>query len=159
VTAETAFEGWPILLSDTAGLRDDVDELETAGIERARRQIAASDLRIVLLDMSAPPHEADLQLLAAWPDALVVAHKSDLPSVWQTDIPAGALPVSSLTGAGVDRLAQEITRRLVPCVPPPMTPLPITRRQVDVLRETRELIDRGAQTTDIARRAAALIDG
>jgi tRNA modification GTPase len=159
VRAETAFDGWPIVLSDTAGLRDDVDELETAGIERARRQITAADLKVVLIDVSAAPQEDDRRLLAAWPDALVVAHKCDLPCVWPDEPPLGALSVSSLTGAGVDQLAAEIVRRLAPRVPPPMTPLPITRRQVEVLREIRELIDGGAQAADISRRAATLVSG
>ncbi|MBX3439657.1 MAG: 50S ribosome-binding GTPase, partial [Planctomycetaceae bacterium] len=52
VTAETALDGWPVLLSDTAGLRDGADELESAGIARARRQIADAELRIVVIDAS-----------------------------------------------------------------------------------------------------------
>ncbi|HEY4259176.1 MAG TPA: GTPase, partial [Schlesneria sp.] len=39
VTAETAFEGWPVLLADTAGLRETSEELEAAGIAMARGQL------------------------------------------------------------------------------------------------------------------------
>jgi tRNA modification GTPase len=47
VTAATAFDGWPVELSDTAGLRDAAGEIEAAGVERARRHLATADLAIV----------------------------------------------------------------------------------------------------------------
>ena len=141
VTAETALDGWPIEFSDTAGLRDEADELESAGIARAQERLRAADLRILLLDSSRPLTDDDRRLLAAWPDALVVAHKSDLPTAWE-DGPPDAIPVSSLRGSGLEELTATIVSRLVPAVPPPLTPLPVTARQVEFLRRLREQTER-----------------
>jgi tRNA modification GTPase len=132
VTAETALEGWPIEFSDTAGLRDEADELESAGIARAMERLMTADLRILLLDSSQPLTDDDDRLLADWPDALVVAHKSDLQTAWEDELP-GAIRVSSLTGAGLDELTTMIVDRLIPAVPPPLTPLPVTHRQAEFL--------------------------
>ncbi len=159
VTAETAFEGWPVLLSDTAGLREEADELEAEGIERARQQIVNADLRVVLVDVSMPLRDDDRHLVGAWPHAIVVAHKSDLPAVWGDEILPGALHVSSLTGEGVTPLAEEIIRRLVPVVPAPMTPVPVTPRQVRLLREIRQLMDAESPEEEIQRWVAALCFG
>jgi tRNA modification GTPase len=140
VTAETAFDGWPVELSDTAGIRDQADELESAGIDRAQRRLAEADLRIIVLDTSQPPHEDDRQLLTAWPDALIVAHKSDLPNVWGGELPQGALIASSKTGEGIEKLVETIPQRLVPEVPPPGTATPVTQRQVELLYAAAEAL-------------------
>src|SRR5205807_1170609 len=44
VTTALAFDGWPVELADTAGLRDAADELEEAGVARARATLLAADL-------------------------------------------------------------------------------------------------------------------
>lgn len=137
VTIETAIDGWPVQLSDTAGLRDVADVLESAGIARARRAVDAADLRVVLLDTSIAPQPEDRRLLETWSDALVVAHKCDLPCVWGEELPRHALAVSSLTGEGVAALMEAMARRLAPSVPAPMAPIPFTSRQVDVLYRLR----------------------
>ena len=139
VTATTAIDGWPIEFSDTAGLREGSEPLEAAGIERARSASAEADLTIVLIDVSQPAGDDDRALLAAFPTTIVVAHKCDLPSWegpngWHADATSRWLPVSSKTGAGVDVLLRTISTRLVPEVPPPGTPLPVTTRQVALLR-------------------------
>src|SRR5690606_34057111 len=40
VTATTAIDGWPVVLGDTAGIRDATGELEQAGIALARDAVA-----------------------------------------------------------------------------------------------------------------------
>ncbi|MBC8115215.1 MAG: 50S ribosome-binding GTPase [Candidatus Saccharimonas sp.] len=137
VTGETAFDGWPVLLADTAGLRDSAEELEAAGIALSRARLATSDVKIVLIDLGEPPAGDDERLLAEWPDAIVVAHKCDRPDRWLSHRPAGALRVSSRTGEGVDELQRQLVERLVPQVPPTGTAIPISARQVELLRAAR----------------------
>lgn len=138
VTAETAFQGWPVQLADTAGIRDRADELELAGIERARRQLEGADCRILLVDTSQSPQDDDRQLLGEWPEAVVVAHKSDLPDAWGDACPETAMRVSSVTGEGVQELADRIVARLVPDVPPAGTAIPVMPRQIECLARVRQ---------------------
>ncbi|HUQ69312.1 MAG TPA: GTPase [Planctomycetaceae bacterium] len=139
VTAVTAFDGWPVQLSDTAGLRATSSKLEAAGIERARAALRSADLQLIVLDLSERPTETDRQLLVEWPDALVVANKCDLPDRWEKVVPTSALRVSSLTRAGLDELQRELVRRLVPRVPPPGTAIPVTLGQINELRRLRSV--------------------
>ncbi|HID24342.1 MAG TPA: GTP-binding protein [Planctomycetaceae bacterium] len=144
VSAETAFDGWPVRLSDTAGFRDltnatgSAATLERDGIHRAREQLRRADCRVLLVDVSRPATEADRQLLRSWPDAIVVAHKSDRPIRWNEPFPEGTLFVSARTGAGLPALIEAITRRLVPERPPAGAALPVTARQVDCLRRAEQ---------------------
>jgi len=132
VAVTTAMDGWPVELCDTAGLRDSDDPLELAGIERARRQLGEADLVVLVFDNAQLWSEADHALLRAWPEALVVHNKSDLPPDGSRR-PAG-LSTSALRGSGIDTLAAEIVRRLVPQPPAPGAAVPFTEDHVEQLR-------------------------
>lgn len=151
VTAETAIDGWPVRLADTAGLRDAADPLESDGIERARATLREADCRLLLLDTSRPPHPLDIRLMAEWPDALLVAHKCDLPCRWENMVPARALRVSSATGEGIDELVHAVGARLVSEAPPEGTPIPVAPRQVECLRAAKRALETGDSTAFRAR--------
>ncbi len=151
VSAQTAIDGWPIEVSDTAGLRASVDPLESAGIERARQTLETADLVVVLVDISQPASAADRAILAEHRPAIVVAHKCDLPVYegddrWQRGETATWLRVSAKTGAGVDALVAAISQRLVPRVPPPDSLIPLTERHIALLKMALAEADRGDAT-------------
>ena len=50
VTAATAIDGWPIVLADTAGLRETCDEIESAGVALATAAAADADLILMVDD-------------------------------------------------------------------------------------------------------------
>lgn len=141
----TAFDGWPVQLHDTAGLRQTSDSLEAAGIQRAEALFSRADCRLLLLDRSTPLEPADLELLASWPDALVLATKCDLPAAWDGPLREAVaarnpLEVSAETGAGLAGLMSQIVRRLVPREPSPGTPFPVSTRQVALLQQAAEYL-------------------
>jgi tRNA modification GTPase len=142
VTATTAIDGWPIEFSDTAGLREGTEPLEAAGIERARDALAEADLQVILIDLSSPASADDRTLLARFRQAVVVAHKCDLPAL-NGDVARGWHPVSSKTGEGVEVLIRAISTRLVPEIPPAGTALPVTPRQISLLCLAGQEADRG----------------
>jgi tRNA modification GTPase len=50
VTLNTAIDGWPVLVSDTAGWRKTNDELEMAGVELASAAVKTADLVLLVSD-------------------------------------------------------------------------------------------------------------
>ncbi|XP_033477144.2 5-taurinomethyluridine-[tRNA] synthase subunit GTPB3, mitochondrial isoform X3 [Epinephelus lanceolatus] len=57
---ETALDigGFPVLLSDTAGLRESPDVVEREGVRRARERVQQADLTLVVVDSSQLPSDA-----------------------------------------------------------------------------------------------------
>ena len=139
VTSGTAFDGWPVELADTAGIRPSDDPVESEGVARARSRQRSADLVLLVLDRSEPLTDVDHRLMAEHPGALVVANKSDLTCVWEFD----GLIVSAERGDGIERLAAEIGRRLVPDPPPSGSAIPFRPGQVRRLRLIRDAIARG----------------
>ena len=69
--------GYPVVLADTAGLREAADPVEQEGLRRARRRAADAEIRLFVFDARNP---ADAAGAAAWPgpDTLLLANKIDL---------------------------------------------------------------------------------
>jgi tRNA modification GTPase len=101
--------GFPVILADTAGLRESVDVIEREGLRRALARAEAAELRLFVFDARRPEDAAGA---AAWPgrDTLPVANKIDL--VANPVLPRGALPVSALTGAGLGDLIETLAGRV-----------------------------------------------
>jgi tRNA modification GTPase len=126
VTYETAIDGWPVRFSDTAGLRETADPLESQGVQRTHSAIAAADLVIGLFDLSEPPTTEDNALWQALPpSALRIGNKSDLEIRWPADRLKEVERISARTGDGVPNLLAQLCDRLIPALPPSGLPLPI----------------------------------
>src|SRR5690606_28328787 len=102
-------DGVELVLVDTAGLRDGGDAIEREGMRRARAELERADLAIVVLDARDPESgsAAVAGAVAAVPRILWMHNKIDLAGNGQvtgTGTGADPLPVSALTGAGLDRL-------------------------------------------------------
>jgi tRNA modification GTPase len=111
--------GYPVTLADTAGLRETVDAIEAEGVKRAFDRAAAADLKLLVLDGTAlgterPLIDAETAKLID-DDALLVLNKADLTGASSgADLPrevAGrpVLPVSALTGAGIEQLVEALS--------------------------------------------------
>jgi len=80
VTLETAIDGWPVRITDTAGVRATEDPIEQEGVQQTLSAIEGADLVVVVLDGSEPLRPEDYKLLERKSRRrLVVVHKSDLP--------------------------------------------------------------------------------
>ncbi len=109
-------KGIPLLLVDTAGIRETGDAVEKIGVERSRRQVAQADLIVLLLDGSQALSEEDRALFEQVKDRplIVVLNKADLASKIDPAVFAGEqqpIPVvrlSAKTGAGLDALTEAI---------------------------------------------------
>jgi tRNA modification GTPase len=72
--------GYRVTLVDTAGLRETSDEIESEGIRRARARADRADMRLAVIDATAPAVD-ELVACALVVGDLVVANKIDLASV------------------------------------------------------------------------------
>jgi tRNA modification GTPase len=124
ITELTDVAGLRLTLVDTAGERmpgadqADLDEVERAGIERARGARSVADLVLIVLDRSAPLEDMDrliLEQTAALPRVIVV-NKVDLPKAWSAEALGGqgraAVSTCARTREGLDALGETIVREL-----------------------------------------------
>ena len=70
--------GYPVLLADTAGVRDGIDEVEREGVARARARAQTADIRLVVLDGALWPHADEATLGLIDETSIVVLNKADL---------------------------------------------------------------------------------
>jgi tRNA modification GTPase len=144
VSQTIQIEGVPLHVSDTAGLRDTVDEVERIGVARSWDAIADADVLLFLHDLTRigePDYEAEdkrisARLAAIAPERIVqVFNKADVAAV--DALPPGALSLSAQSGQGL----AELRARLLEQVGWHATPegLFIAReRHVQALKRTRE---------------------
>jgi tRNA modification GTPase len=107
-------DGLELTLVDTAGLREGGDAIEREGMRRARAELQAADLALVVVDARDPAVglaavEADI---AAVPLRLLIHNKSDLLAPPAGDIDdggiGGAVRVSAVSGQGLETLHQRL---------------------------------------------------
>ena len=118
--AETIqIEGVPLHITDTAGLRhgsEAADEVERIGMGRSWEAIGGADAVVFLHDLARagePEYEATDAFIArqlpAEVSILNVYNKADLAG--DAAVPAGGLPLSALTGQGLDVLRQALLQQ------------------------------------------------
>ena len=149
VTAATALDGWPVELSDTAGIRVTQESLEQEGVVRAQASLAAADLRVLVFDGSCAWSPADQALLESWPDAVVVHNKADLLANDRSPRPSGIF-TSALTSSGIDELIQALIVRLVPAPPAPGAAVPFRESQFQAITLASESLARGDRQAAVA---------
>lgn len=131
-----ALGGVPIVLTDTAGLRESADEVEAIGVARAGRLIEAADILVWLGEpQNAPAH----------PRTLFVHPRSDLAG--REVAPAGSVGVSALTGDGLAELLRRIQERARTLLPGEDAP-PLNRRQAALIEEATDALAHAVATLE-----------
>lgn len=102
IEAATEVLGWPVRLVDTAGLREADERIERMGIEVSRRYVDAADLLLFCAEAGRALEASEREMLSERP-ALLVRTKADLASS-----SGEGLPVSTLSGEGLDRLRERM---------------------------------------------------
>ena len=139
-----ALGGIPILLTDTAGLRDSEELVERIGVERSHALIEGAEILLWLGEPNEAPAHARLILVHA---------KCDLPE--RSMAPDGSFPVTSLTGEGIESLLERIAEIAVSLLPGEDA-LALNRRQATHLAEAQEALNRAGSATDIVTVAEEL---
>jgi tRNA modification GTPase len=149
VRAQTAVDGWPIELQDTAGVRATDDEIEQQAIDRAHQARQQADLRLAVVDCQQGLVDAH-RPFAQMPAVIWVWNKSDMGNppasssgeAGGTDLVTNGrqVQVSARTGEGLDRLLVAIGNRLVPHPPPPGAAIPLDRQIIERLHAALSIV-------------------
>ena len=103
--------GIPLVLVDTAGLRESDDLVEQEGVRRSRQAAAEADLILHVVDAADPGADPEAPIPGCEGKVLLrVANKCDLP---EAHVLPGTIPVSCRTGDGLDSLERAIEERLL----------------------------------------------
>ena len=139
-----ALSGVPILLTDTAGLRESSDAVESIGVARAATLIEAADVVVWLGDaQEAPQHRRLIRVHA----------KSDVPG--RGEAPAGSVAVSSCTGEGLKPLLERIAE-LARTLLPSEGAIALNRRQAAHVGEAADALDRTSASPELVLIAEGL---
>jgi tRNA modification GTPase len=105
IEARLDIAGYPVILADTAGLRESGDAIEREGVRRALARAEVADLRVLVLDGSVSAEEASYPELRK--GDLLLWNKADIAAREKTP----GLWVSASTGTGMDELIKLIGER------------------------------------------------
>lgn len=83
-----SIDGYPIKIIDTAGLRETDDVVEKIGIEKTKNAANTSDVIILILDISRPLDDEDMELLHHFSarKLIIIANKKDLGPAWEIGV-------------------------------------------------------------------------
>ena len=104
--------GYPVVIADTAGLREASGDVEGEGVRRALARAGAADLRLAVFDAALWPETDPATTALVDADTLVVLNKCDLttPPPEPRLNGAHATALSAQTGAGMDTLLSALSR-------------------------------------------------
>lgn len=80
-------DGLPVVLWDTAGMRETEDQIERIGVDLSKRYLERADAALVVLDGSVLMNEEDVSVLRSVADKrrMIVINKADLPRTLPVD--------------------------------------------------------------------------
>lgn len=111
-------KGIPLILVDTAGIRETEDAVEQIGVLRSKKQLAQADLTILLIDGSDEVTQEDQDLFALVSERpfLIVVNKTDLTERFDLQALTGGreatvVAISARTGEGMEALTGAIAEK------------------------------------------------
>ena len=146
ISESASFDGLPVELVDTAGIRVTADAVESEGVQRAWQSLQDADCALVVVDVSEPANAAEAELWRRVNEAcpaLLVGNKVDLAARRPLEKPLAT--VSAKTGQGVRRLRASIRNRAVPGLESLQAGSFVTNiRQERLLRQSLAALQRAA---------------
>lgn len=140
-------DGLPVVIWDTAGIRETGDQVEQLGVQLARQYLAKADAAIVVFDGSEKLSAGDLAVLDSVRDKkrLVLINKNDLPMTFSVDeikrqdAEAVLVLVSAKTGEGIDPLKSALRKLLLNYQAEPVVAVTNIRHRSDLMRSADSL--------------------
>jgi len=106
--------GYPVVIADTAGLRDSADEVEAEGVRRAHARARDADMLLAVFDAQEWPDLDSQTAEMIYENTLVVVNKSDLKNLTEPLTISGtaALAISVANGDGIESLLDGLQTRV-----------------------------------------------
>jgi tRNA modification GTPase len=147
IEARTHVDGWPVSLTDTAGLRETNEAIEQQGVEFAKERIEQADLVVLVVDSTVgwttehdailrqcDNHERLVRAIVAW-------NKSDLmPQEWSPVMPCELPAIQCSAEKDVSCLLDTISSCLIPQQPDPGEPIVFDQQHQELLSEIHRLL-------------------
>jgi tRNA modification GTPase len=144
VDVPLALGGIPLLLTDTAGLRETDDRVEAIGVGRARALVEGAEILLWLGDPAhAPTH----------PRRILVHAKADLPG--RAAAPLGSRAVSAVTGEGLADLL-DVVGAEAKALLPTEDAIALNRRQAGHLEDAAAALSDAASAQELVLIAEGL---
>jgi tRNA modification GTPase len=149
--------GYPVLLADTAGLRESGNKIETEGVRRALARASHADVKVIVLDGAVwpvIPEATRAQIDAA---SILVLNKADLLTAPRQAI-SGHEPIaiSAITGAGLSDLLSVLKERAAGLLASGDQPVLTRLRHREALDWCRQCLDRGLAIGPVELKAEEL---
>ncbi|MCY2984809.1 MAG: 50S ribosome-binding GTPase [Planctomycetota bacterium] len=139
LTEHTSFDGWPIELVDSAGIRTATDSIEATGIQQSLERIASADCTLLLVDPVSGWTKTHDEILAQCSERVIlVTTKSDLAYPNEVDfcrfdgkdseLLNRRVKTSSVTEEGLVELMRVVVSVLVPQSLSPGDAVPFRQR-------------------------------
>ena len=104
-------DGYPVILADTAGIRDSKNEVEKKGISLALGKSKESDLNIIVIDNTSKKLDGKIKDLIN-KDSIVLLNKSDLSKKQNLKFNAETILVSIKDNKNIDIVIKKIKEKL-----------------------------------------------
>ncbi len=143
--------GVHVRLTDTAGIRETDELVESEGIKRSWQASGESDIILLVLDSNRGLDDEQRDLLNKLPPEKTIAiwNKVDLASPPNTQLPFTSYEVSALSGVGVDALKETILHHVWQNGSPSQEEVLVTTlRHQQQLTKAHDALERAKQTLE-----------
>ncbi|WP_287127557.1 tRNA uridine-5-carboxymethylaminomethyl(34) synthesis GTPase MnmE [Candidatus Cyanaurora vandensis] len=146
VDVELMVRGMPVIVLDTAGIRETSEMVEGIGIERSRQAMAQADLVLLVIEATQPWTAQDQAIYQEIErPCLIVVNKTDLAAP-PPDLPAPNLSFSALKGAGIPDLEAAVWQQVSGGLTGSNVNVAINQRQKQALIRVQQSLQRFRET-------------
>ncbi len=144
----------PLLLIDTAGIRETDDIIEKIGVKKSREYMDISDITFLVLDSSSALSDEDRNLLKSCDKSktIIILNKCDLKKMIDTNelltFSDKIVELSAINGSGTEKLKEIIENMIGISEIEPSDVVISSERQLNSLKKVKEIIEKSIEETN-----------